>query len=147
MLAAQRFARAVPPSRLAPSRAGLLPCSSGVGARSGFPVATSIIDLASWLGLLGRLGVIGTPLEGVGWVLSAVPRDHHFVTNLAGRRILVAGWGAIDFRFIHRVAMRACEVFAGAGLPSSYHLRNMCQVGIYCQSGTLCGGFEALTDS
>jgi hypothetical protein len=43
--------------------AGSLPCSSGVGSRSGFcPVAMSIIDLASWLGSLGRLGwlVIGT---------------------------------------------------------------------------------------
>src|SRR2546429_6807571 len=34
-----------------------LPCSSGVGSRSGFsPVAMSIIDLASWLGSRGVWG-------------------------------------------------------------------------------------------
>lgn len=37
--------------------AGSLPCSSGVGSRSGYcPVTMSIIDLANWSGSLGRLG-------------------------------------------------------------------------------------------
>ena len=63
-------ARAAPPFRphLRPNAtaAGSLPCSSGVGSRSGFsPVAMSIIDLASWLGSLGRLGwVIRSSDEG-----------------------------------------------------------------------------------
>jgi hypothetical protein len=37
--------------------AGSLPCSSGVGSRSGVcPVAMSMMCFASWLGSLGRLG-------------------------------------------------------------------------------------------
>jgi hypothetical protein len=58
-------ARAFPPFLPNATAAGSLPCSSGVGSRSGFcPVAISIIDLASWLGSLGRLGwfVIGSTL-------------------------------------------------------------------------------------
>ena len=38
----------------------------------------------------------------------SIVRTYHLVTNLAVRRILIAGWGAIDFRFIHRATMRAC---------------------------------------
>jgi hypothetical protein len=66
--------------------------------------------LGELVGSPGRLGVIGTPLEGVGRVLGATPRVHHFVTNVAIDRIFIAGGGAIDRRFIHRAAMRACEV-------------------------------------
>ena len=50
-------ALALPPFLPNATAAGSLPCSSGVGSRFGFcPVAMSMIDLASWLGSLGRLG-------------------------------------------------------------------------------------------
>src|SRR3954470_4240843 len=53
-------ARAFPPFLPIATAAGSLPCSSGVGSRSGFsPVAMSMIDLASWLGSLGRFGALG----------------------------------------------------------------------------------------
>jgi hypothetical protein len=48
-----------PPLRPLSTAAGSLPCSSGQGSRSDFwPVAMSIVYLASSLGSLGRLGSV-----------------------------------------------------------------------------------------
>jgi hypothetical protein len=50
-------ARAFPPFFPNSTAAGSLPCSSGVGSRSGVsPVAISMIRLASWLGSRGAFG-------------------------------------------------------------------------------------------
>jgi hypothetical protein len=64
-------ARAFPPFLPIATAAGSLPCSSGVGSRSGFcPVAMSMIDLASWLGSLGRFG-------GHDWLSRALIQSLH----------------------------------------------------------------------
>jgi hypothetical protein len=92
-------------------------------------VAISMIDLANWLGSLGRWGVICRPVlasfQREGRRRGVVPLNHNLMALLTGGPIVVARRETANRDRVDCAAMRTGEIVPGTGFPSLYHFRNM----------------------